>query len=318
MIEEKLLAERVIDEVEKAVVGKREILTQIMTAILAGGHILIDDIPGTGKTTMALAFSTAMGLYANRVQFTPDVLPADLTGFTIYQKKTDEFTYQPGAVMCNLLLADEINRTSPKTQSALLEVMEEHQVTVDGVTRRTGDPFIVIATQNPVGSAGTQLLPQAQLDRFMICVSMGYPTVEDEMEILRRSQELTSRQDTTVQPVLNAETLLSMQASVREIFVHDLIFRYMAELAKATRENEWIELGLSPRGSVALTAMSKACAFLKGRKYVIPADVAEVFPCVASHRIFLNIKAKVGHIQVSELLRQILETVPQPALKKRR
>nr|WP_178633180.1 MoxR family ATPase [uncultured Mediterraneibacter sp.] len=318
MIEEKLLAERVIDEVEKAVVGKREILTQIMTAILAGGHILIDDIPGTGKTTMALAFSTAMGLYANRVQFTPDVLPADLTGFTIYQKKTDEFTYQPGAVMCNLLLADEINRTSPKTQSALLEVMEEHQVTVDGVTRRTGDPFIVIATENPVGSAGTQLLPDSQLDRFMICVSMGYPTVEDEMEILRRSQELTSRQDTTVQPVLNAETLLSMQASVREIFVHDLIFRYMAELAKATRENEWIELGLSPRGSVALTAMSKACAFLKGRKYVIPADVAEVFPCVASHRIFLNIKAKVGHIQVSELLRQILETVPQPALKKRR
>lgn len=318
MIEEKLLAERVIDEVEKAVVGKREILTQIMTAILAGGHILIDDIPGTGKTTMALAFSTAMGLYANRVQFTPDVLPADLTGFTIYQKKTDEFTYQPGAVMCNLLLADEINRTSPKTQSALLEVMEEHQVTVDGVTRRTGDPFIVIATENPVGSAGTQLLPDSQLDRFMICVSMGYPTIEDEMEILRRSQELTSRQDTTVQPVLDAETLLSMQASVREIFVHDLIFRYMAELAKATRENEWIELGLSPRGSVALTAMSKACAFLKGRKYVIPADVAEVFPCVASHRIFLNIKAKVGHIQVSELLRQILETVPQPALKKRR
>ena len=318
MTEEKLLAERVIDEVEKAVVGKREILTQIMTAILAGGHILIDDIPGTGKTTMALAFSTAMGLYANRVQFTPDVLPADLTGFTIYQKKTDEFTYQPGAVMCNLLLADEINRTSPKTQSALLEVMEEHQVTVDGVTHRTGDPFIVIATENPVGSAGTQLLPDSQLDRFMICVSMGYPTVEDEMEILRRSQELTSRQDTTVQPVLNAETLLSMQASVREIFVHDLIFRYMAELAKATRENEWIELGLSPRGSVALTAMSKACAFLKGRKYVIPADVAEVFPCVASHRIFLNIKAKVGHIQVSEQLRQILETVPRPALKKRR
>ena len=318
MSEEKLLAERVIDEVEKAVVGKREILTQIMTAILAGGHILIDDIPGTGKTTMALAISTAKAQYTNLFQLTPDALPADQTEFTIYQKKTDEFTYQPGAVMCNLLLADEINRTSPKTQSALLEVMEEHQVTVDGVTRRTGDPFIVIATENPVGSAGTQLLPDSQLDRFMICVSMGYPTVEDEMEILRRSQELTSRQDTTVQPVLNAETLLSMQASVREIFVHDLIFRYMAELAKATRENEWIELGLSPRGSVALTAMSKACAFLKGRKYVIPADVAEVFPCVASHRIFLNIKAKVGHIQVSELLRQILETVPQPALKKRR
>lgn len=189
MAGEERLAWRVIDEVEKAVVGKREILTKIMTAILAGGHILIEDIPGTGKTTMAAAFSRAMGLEVNRVQFTPDVLPSDLTGFTIYRKETEEFVYQPGAVMCNLLLADEINRTSPKTQSALLEVMEEQQVTVDGITRKTEEPFIVIATENPAGSAGTQLLPESQLDRFMICVSMGYPTVEDEMEILRRSQE---------------------------------------------------------------------------------------------------------------------------------
>ena len=181
-------AQAVINEVEKAVVGKRDVLTKIMTAILAGGHILIEDIPGTGKTTMALAFSKAMGLKAQRVQFTPDVLPSDLTGFTIYRKETGMFAYQPGAVMCNLLLADEINRTSPKTQSALLEVMEEQQVTVDGVTRKTGEPFIVIATENPAGSAGTQLLPESQLDRFMICVSMGYPTVEEEMEIMRRSQ----------------------------------------------------------------------------------------------------------------------------------
>lgn len=181
-------AQRVIDEVEKAVVGKREVLTKIMTAILAGGHILIEDIPGTGKTTMALAFSRTMGLKVKRVQFTPDVLPADLTGFTIYQKETGKFVYQPGAAICNLLLADEINRTSPKTQSALLEVMEEQQVTVDGITHRTGDPFIVIATENPAGSAGTQLLPESQLDRFMICVSMGYPTVE-EMEILKRGQK---------------------------------------------------------------------------------------------------------------------------------
>ncbi len=310
------LVQQVIGEVEKAVVGKREVLTKIMMAILAGGHILIEDIPGTGKTTMALAFSRAMGLEAKRVQFTPDVLPADLTGFTVYQKETGSFAYQPGAVMCNLLLADEINRTSPKTQSALLEVMEEHQVTVDGITRKTGEPFIVIATENPAGSAGTQLLPESQLDRFMICVSMGYPTIEEEMEILRRSQEGKSHD--LVRPILDAPSLLSIKKEVDQIFVHERIFRYMAELAKATRENEWTELGLSPRGAVALTAMAKACAYIKGRAFVVPSDVAEVFDDVAGHRIFLNMKAKVGHIRREELIRQILEETPQPALRKRR
>lgn len=316
MNEGKLLAERVIDEVERAVVGKRTVLYRIMTAILAGGHILIDDIPGTGKTTMALAFSRAMGLKANRVQFTPDVLPADLTGFTVYKKASDAFVYQPGAVICNLLLADEINRTSPKTQSALLEVMEEQQVTVDGVTHKTGNPFIVIATENPVGSAGTQLLPDSQLDRFMICVSMGYPSVEQEMEILKRSENSVQRQDENVSPVLNAATLLSMREDVKKIYVHDRIYRYISELSKATRENEWVELGVSPRGAVALTAMAKATAYLSGREYVVPSDVTEVFPCVASHRIFLSMKAKVGHIQVSELIRQVMESVPQPTMKK--
>ena len=309
-------AQRVIEEVEKTVVGKKDVLTKIMTAILAGGHILIEDIPGTGKTTMALAFSKAMGLKARRVQFTPDVLPADLTGFNIYQKETGKFVYQPGAVMCNLLLADEINRTSPKTQSALLEVMEEQQVTVDGVTRRTGQPFIVIATENPAGSAGTQLLPESQLDRFMICVSMGYPSVEEEVEIMRRSQE----EDRTagIRPILDASALLEMKNEVREIFMHERICRYIAELAKATREDSWTELGVSPRGTVALTAMAKACAYLKGRAYVIPADVEEVFPCVVSHRIILNMKAKVGHVKVEEVVRQILERVEKPALRTRR
>ena len=315
-MEERYSAQKVIDEVEKAVVGKTDVLTKIMMAVLAGGHVLIEDIPGTGKTTMALAFSKAMQLEEKRVQFTPDVLPADLTGFTVYQKETGEFAYQPGAVMCNLLLADEINRTSPKTQSALLEVMEEQQVTVDGVTRRTGRPFIVIATENPAGSAGTQLLPESQLDRFMICVSMGYPTVEEEMEILKRNQN--GRTDEEVYPVINAQMLLEMQREVRGIFVHERIFRYIAELAKATRENEWTELGLRPRGTVALTAMAKACAYLKGRQFVIPADVAEVFPCVATHRLFLTMKAKVGHIQVSELVRRILEDVPVPSDRTRR
>lgn len=321
MAGEERWAWQVIEEVEKAVVGKREILTKIMTAILAGGHILIEDIPGTGKTTMALAFSRAMGLEVKRVQFTPDVLPSDLTGFTVYQRETGQFVYQPGAVMCNLLLADEINRTSPKTQSALLEVMEEQQVTVDGVTRKTGNPFIVIATENPVGSAGTQLLPESQLDRFMICVSMGYPTLEEEIKILRRSQGSApagERITDSVQPILDAAALLRLRKNAGEVFVHELIYRYIAELAQATRKNEWVELGLSPRGTVALTAMAKARAYLKERAFVIPADVADVFPSVASHRLILNMKAKVGHVRMDELIRQVIESVPQPSVKKRR
>lgn len=315
-MENRTSAHRVIEEVEKAVVGKRDVLTKIMTAILAGGHVLIEDIPGTGKTTMALAFSRAMGLEVKRVQFTPDVLPADLTGFTVYRKETGRFVYQPGAVICNLLLADEINRTSPKTQSALLEVMEEHQVTVDGITHRTGDPFIVIATENPAGSAGTQLLPESQLDRFMICVSMGYPTVEEEVEILKRGAG-GQKSYMDVVPVLDAEELLAMRRDAGAVFVHERVCRYIAELAKATRENEWTELGISPRGTVALTAMAKACAWMKGREYVVPADVQEMFPCVAGHRIFLNMNAKVGHMQVEELIRQILENVPGPAVRPR-
>ena len=291
MPERRYSAQHVIDEVEKAVVGKRDVLTKIMTAILAGGHILIEDIPGTGKTTMALAFSKAMGLETRRVQFTPDVLPSDLTGFTVYQKETGKFVYQPGAVMCNLLLADEINRTSPKTQSALLEVMEEHQVTVDGVTRRTGDPFIVIATENPAGSAGTQLLPESQLDRFMICVSMGYPTVEEEMEIMRRSQE--ADRTAGIIPVLDAPGLADMIQEARGVYMHERICRYIAELAKAY-------------------------AYLKNRVYVVPSDVEEVFPCVAAHRIILNMKAKVAHVKVEETVRRILENTEKPALKTRR
>lgn len=302
----------VISQVQNAVVGKSDIIEQIMMAILAKGHILVEDIPGTGKTTMALAFSHAMGLKANRVQFTPDVLPADLTGFTIYQKETGQFVYQPGSVMCNLLLADEINRTSPKTQSALLEVMEERHVTVDGTTRNVGNPFIVIATQNPTGSAGTQLLPESQLDRFMICVKMGYPTVEEEVDILKRNQ--FGRADTRAERVFSADKLLETQENVSEIYVHDVIYSYIARLAKATREQEMAALGLSPRGTIALTAMAKASAYLSGREYVIPDDVKAVFPAVAAHRILLSTKAKVGHILVQDLIWQILDHTPAPTI----
>lgn len=307
--------ETVIGEVEKAVVGKADAIRMIMMAILAGGHILVEDIPGVGKTTMALAFSKALGLYEKRVQFTPDVLPADLTGFTLYDKVTEQFVYQPGAVMCNLLLADEINRTSPKTQSALLEVMQERQVTVDGVTRKTGEPFIVMATENPSGSAGTQLLPESQLDRFMVCLKMGYPTPEEEVEILKRNRQ--GRVTDTVQAVMTAEEILRMQSQTEQVFIHDRVYEYIAELAKRTREKDMITVGLSPRGTVALAAMAQANAYVKGREYVLPKDVQDVFLPVSVHRIQLSAKAKVGHIQAEDMARQVLDEVAAPTIRKK-
>ena len=308
-------AVEIIREVKKAVVGKDDVIEQIMTAIIGGGHILIEDMPGVGKTTMALAFSKAMGIQEKRVQFTPDVMPADLTGFSMYQKETGRFVYQPGAVMCNLFLADEINRTSPKTQSALLEVMEEGCVTVDGVTRSTGRPFVVIATENPEGSAGTQLLPESQLDRFMICIRMGYPTVEEEVEILKRRQ--MGNPVNEVQNVTGAEQILWMQEEASQVFIHDSVFEYIANLAKATREHELLTAGLSPRGTVALAAMSRARAWLKGRNYVLPGDIQTVFGSVALHRIRLNTKAKVGHARPEEILEQVLMQVKEPNVRKR-
>ena len=245
------------EQLETIIKGKKEITDKILMAVLAKGHVLLEDVPGVGKTTTALALSRVMGMDFNRIQFTPDVVPSDVTGFTMYDKQSGQFLYRPGAVMCNLLLADEINRTSSKTQSALLEVMEEGRVTVDGETHTVPAPFVVIATENPVGSSGTQLLPESQLDRFMISVSMGYPTAEEEIEILKREQSIEKTRE-RIDPVVNAEELIEMQREVKEVFVHDRIFGYIVELAKATRENEWTELGLSPRGTVALTAMAKA------------------------------------------------------------
>lgn len=308
-------AKIVIEEVEKAVVGKEDVIEMIMTAIVAGGHILIEDTPGVGKTTMALAFSKAMGIKEKRVQFTPDVMPADLTGFSIYHKETNKFTYQPGAVMCNLFLADELNRTSPKTQSALLEVMEEGKVTVDGVTRETGRPFVVIATENPEGSAGTQLLPESQLDRFMICISMGYPTVEEEVEILKRRQKGSPMDE--VECRMNGDIILQMQEEVRGVFIHDVVFDYMARLAKATREQEMLASGMSPRGAVALAAMSRAAAWMEDRDYVLPEDVKKVFYCVAAHRVRLSTKAKVGQVSVKAVLEQVISQVKEPSVRRK-
>lgn len=292
-------AAAVLAEVKRAIAGKDACITKAFATILAGGHILIEDVPGVGKTTLAIAFSRVMGLLDHRVQFTPDVLPADIVGFNMYQKETGQFVYHPGTIMCNLFLADEINRTSPKTQSALLEVMEEGKVTVDGVSRKVPQPFVVIATQNPKGSAGTQLLPESQLDRFMTCMSMGYPDLQSEMEIAQ-GKTMTKAED--LQPVLLPEQLWEMQQYVEQIYVHDHVAKYIVQLMEATRKNAYIELGVSPRGTIACVRLAKAWAFLQGRNYVIPDDVTDIFADVAKHRIVLNTKARIGHVTVDATL----------------
>lgn len=307
-------AQLVVEEVKKVVTGKEDCIKKALAAILAGGHILIEDVPGVGKTTLALAFSKALELKNNRVQFTPDVCPADILGFSMYQKEKERFVYHPGAIMCNLFLADEINRTSPKTQSALLEVMAEAKVTVDGVTHEVPKPFIVMATQNPKGSAGTQLLPESQLDRFMICISMGYPDLESEIEIAQGKSRAVSPD--LVKCVIPSNELVQIQKQVEEIYVHDLVYRYIVQLSGATRENQYIELGISPRGTIACTRMAKAWAFINGRDYVIPQDVEEIFKDVAVHRIVLNTKARVTNVSVNAVIEDILEKVKQPTSNK--
>lgn len=300
----------VLDEVKRAVTGKDECIYKAFAAILAGGHILIEDVPGVGKTTLAIAFSKVMGLLNHRVQFTPDVMPADILGFSMYKKETGSFVYHPGTIMCNLFLADEINRTSPKTQSALLEVMEEGKVTVDGVSHEVPKPFIVMATQNPKGSAGTQLLPESQLDRFMICMSMGYPNLKSEIKIAKGKS--TSGTD-ELRTVISAGMLEELQQQVEQIYVHDNIYAYIAKLMEATRQNGYIELGVSPRGTIACVRMAKAWAFLHGRSYMVPEDVSDIFMDVAKHRIVLNTKARVTHVSVEAVLSEVLSGVVRPA-----
>jgi len=304
-------ANLVMDEVKKVVTGKDDRIQKAFAAILAGGHILIEDVPGVGKTTLAVAFSRAMGLYNQRVQFTPDVMPADILGFSMYQKETGRFEYREGPIMCNLFLADEINRTSPKTQSALLEVMEEGVVTIDGVGHRVPAPFIVMATQNPKGSAGTQLLPESQLDRFMISMSMGYPDLQSEIEIAKGKS--VKGDMAKVKGVLNAEALLQMQEVVEKVHVHEHVYTYICKLVQMTRENPYIELGISPRGTIACVRMAKAIAFLDGRNYVMPEDVYQIFKDVGKHRVVLNTKARVTHVTEEAVLDGILAEVVQPA-----
>ncbi|MBH1941703.1 MoxR family ATPase [Mobilitalea sibirica] len=303
---------QIMDEVNKVVIGKRVIIGKVLTAILAKGHILLEDNPGVGKTTLALAFSKAMALTHRRLQFTPDVLPTDVVGFNLLSKDGDSYQFKPGAVMCNLFLADEINRTSSKTQSALLEVMEEGKVTVDSITREVPKPFVVMATQNPIGSIGTQMLPESQLDRFMVRLSMGYPDRKSEIGILKERQNINPLEK--VIRVVDKDEILMMQNQVEDVFVHDSIYDYITLLVQQTRENPLIELGVSPRGSLALMNMVKATAFLSGRDYVVPMDVQYIFKDVTSHRMILKPKARVNNVTVDNLLDDILRIVRPPKI----
>ena len=300
-------------ELAKIIKGKSEITDKIIMAVLAEGHVLLEDVPGVGKTTTALALSRLMGMEFQRIQFTLDVVPSDVTGFTMYDKESNSFIYRPGSVMCNLLLADEINRTSSKTQSALLEVMEEGMVTVDGESHPVPKPFVVIATENPVGSSGTQMLPESQLDRFMISTTMGYPDHDSLVDILRDRQEVNPLQN--AKAVLNSEEILELQAQVRKVYVSDEVLSYIADLAEATRKHELIMLGLSPRGTLALCRMAKAAAYLAGRDYMVPEDVVTVFKDVAGHRMVLESRARYEEKTAKQILGEILETVPSPKVE---
>lgn len=300
----------IIAEVKKVVIGKDEVIRKVLMAILSRGHVLLEDIPGVGKTTLALSFTRSLGLDYQRIQCTPDTTPSDIIGYSFYQKGGDELIYKPGVVMTNLLLADEINRTSSKTQSALLEVMEEGSTTVDGITHVLPAPFTVIATQNPVGSAGTTLLPQSQLDRFAIRLSMGYPDFESHVNILK-DRDKDQPLDNVVQ-VSSTDEILAMQREVDDVFVKEELFAYVTHLAECTRTSEHILLGVSPRGALSLMRMAKANAYVAGRDYLVPQDVVDVFCDTAAHRLVLSPKAKIAEIKPEELLQGFLETTPTP------
>ena len=303
----------ILQEIESVIVGKNEIVEKILMAILAQGHVLMEDVPGVGKTTTAMTFAKVLGLETRRVQFTSDTVPSDIIGFSVYDKKADEFVYKPGAIMTNLLLADEINRTSSKTQSALLEAMEELQVTVDGVTRPLPKPFIVLATENPVGSAGTQMLPASQLDRFMLQLSMGYPNRASTAALLKDRHHVDPL--SACQTVTSPAELEKLIAEVSNIHVADRIYDYIAELVDLTRSNAYVTLGVSPRGALAVTRAAKANAYLEGRDYVIPDDVCAVFPDVCVHRLILNSKARLQDYTAALILQNVLTSVQKPDVR---
>lgn len=293
-------------EINKVVKGKADVVEKVLCAMLAGGHILLEDIPGVGKTTLAMTIAKAMALTYRRVQFTPDVLPSDIVGFSMYNAQTKDFEYREGAVFANLFLADEINRTSPKTQSALLEAMEEEKVTVDGVEHPLPVPFTVIATENPVGSSGTQMLPESQLDRFMVCLSMGYPAHEDAVNILKNDG---SKPLLDLREIMTVSEWQALKQRTENCYVSDEMYDYVVRLTEQTRENVYVLLGASPRASIALLRMAKAMAVMRGRDYVVPEDVRDVFYDVFGHRVKLGTKAKAEGMTVIEVLMQVFDGV---------
>ena len=307
------LTSRIEAEIKKVIVGKDEVVRRVLMAILAQGHVLLEDVPGVGKTTLAMAIAKTLGLNTARIQFTSDTMPSDIIGFSVYDQNTGELVYKPGAVMTNLLLADEINRTSSKTQSALLEAMEEKHVTVDGVTHPLPVPFIVIETQNPVGSAGTMLLPNSQLDRFLMRLSMGYPDVRSQAEILRERHHENPLD--RIESVTDIAGLLALIDEVTAVYFADDVYDYAARLVEETRHNQFVTLGVSPRGALAVCRAAKANAYLAGRDYVTPDDVAEVFPFVCGHRLILNAKARLNEYTAESLLAAMLADVPKPAVR---
>ena len=297
------------DSVNSVIKGKENVVRKVLAAIIAGGHILMEDIPGVGKTTLATAFARSMSMDYKRVQFTPDVLPSDILGFSMYNSATKEFEYRPGSVFCNLFLADEINRTSPKTQSALLEVMEEGTATVDGVTRALPDPFVVIATENPYGSSGTQMLPESQLDRFMVCLTMGYPEHEDAVKILKGN---ASNPLSKVEKVIDIEEMVALRKQSNDMFIRDEIYEYIVKLVEETRRNQMFSQGASPRGTIAILNMAKAIAIIDGRDFVTAEDVQDVVRDTLGHRVKLGQKARAQGMNMDMAMKELIRTVRPP------
>jgi len=305
------LGNQVLDEVEKAVVGKRPVLERVLLAVLCDGHVLIEDYPGLAKTLLAKSFAAALGLAFRRVQFTPDLLPADITGTYVFDRKTSDFVLRKGPVFTNILLADEINRAPPKTQAALLEAMQERQTTLEGETHPLPRPIIVMATQNPIEYEGTYPLPEAQIDRFLMKIGIGYPTKEQEKEILER-RRLRREDDVRISPVQSADQVLAMQQGVEDVHVDDAIETYIVEIVTRTRAHSQVEVGASPRGSLALLKLSRALAVLRGRDFVLPDDVKEIAVAGLAHRLILKPDPWIKGVRTDAIVREILTSVPVP------
>ncbi|MDE3840784.1 AAA family ATPase [Bacillus methanolicus] len=302
--------ERILQNIEKVMIGKRKVAELCLVALLAEGHVLLEDVPGVGKTMMVRALAKSVNANFKRIQFTPDLLPSDVTGVSIYNPKELEFQFRPGPIMGNIILADEINRTSPKTQSALLEGMEEGSVTIDGVTRKLEKPFFVMATQNPIEYEGTYPLPEAQLDRFLLKMKMGYPEIDEEMEVLNRAEKIPPIEE--LQPVISLEELRELQNQIKNVYVDQTIKRYIVDIANGTRSHSSVYLGASPRGSIALMKAAQSYAFMYGRDYVIPDDIQYLAPYVFAHRIILKSEAKFEGISAEEIVNRVLARVPVP------